>query len=93
MHHTTHRFAPMARILLACGLLVFVSTPVQAIGLQELYAAAQANDPTYREARHERDAGLQNEIIGQPRVPFVPCFKSRFPIRVRRTRVTGSCLG
>jgi len=74
MHHTTHRFAPMARILLACGLLVFVSTPVQAIGLQELYAAAQANDPTYREARHERDAGLQNEIIGRagllPQVSF-----------------------
>ena len=36
--------------------------------LQTLYEAALRNDPQYRSAQHERDAGLQNKALGRSAV-------------------------
>ena len=39
--------------------------PVQALGLLDAYEAALENDPTYRSAIHENEAGEQAEIINR----------------------------
>lgn len=42
-----------------------VSTPANATGLMEAYAAAVANDSVYRSATHENEAGQQFKVIGR----------------------------
>ncbi|HYD80958.1 MAG TPA: TolC family outer membrane protein [Paucimonas sp.] len=60
--------APVARRLLASVLttaLLLQAVPASAIGLLEAYEAAVQNDPTYRAAVHENEAGQQNMALGR----------------------------
>ncbi|MDS4016146.1 MAG: TolC family protein, partial [Candidatus Accumulibacter sp.] len=50
---------------LAAATLVLSSTGVLAGGLLDAYLAARANDPTFRAARYEREAGQQAIAIGR----------------------------
>jgi outer membrane protein, protease secretion system len=59
---------PFARRLLACTItsaLLVQAVPASAIGLVEAYEAALQNDPTYRGAVHENEAGKQNINLGR----------------------------
>lgn len=49
----------------ASVLLLLQSTAAAAIGLQEAYELALKNDPQFRAALHERDAGKEAEAIGR----------------------------
>jgi protease secretion system outer membrane protein len=54
--------------LLACTLttsFLLQAMPASAIGLVEAYNSALQNDPTYRSAVHENEAGKQNENLGR----------------------------
>lgn len=50
--------------LLAATLLMVLSTSSAAVGLLDAYLAARQNDPTFRAARYERDAGLYAIDLG-----------------------------
>lgn len=50
---------------LAGGVLALVSSQVFAAGLLDAYQAARQNDPTFRAARYERDAGQYAIDIGR----------------------------
>ena len=50
--------------LASLGLLQFAG-PVSAIGLVQTYEEALQNDPTYRSAIHENEAGKQNLALGR----------------------------
>lgn len=59
---------PFARRLLACTIassFLAQAMPASAIGLVEAYEAALQNDPTYRSAVHENEAGKQNVNLGR----------------------------
>jgi outer membrane protein, protease secretion system len=53
----------MAASLIGSGLLF--SAPVHAIGLLEAYSDALQNDPIYRSAIHDNEAGRENRILGR----------------------------
>jgi outer membrane protein, protease secretion system len=59
---------PIARRVLACTVamaLLAQAMPASAIGIVEAYEAALQNDPTYRGAVHENEAGKQNINLGR----------------------------
>ncbi len=51
-------------MLLGC----IVAAPCWSLGLEEAYQAALQNDPMYRSAQHERDAGDQNLALGRSKL-------------------------
>ncbi|KAF1052070.1 MAG: Outer membrane protein TolC [Stenotrophomonas maltophilia] len=56
----------MSRLLALLGsLLLLTSAPAGAMGLLDAYSLALHNDPTFRAALHERDAGRENSAIGR----------------------------
>lgn len=58
-----------------------------AIGLVQAYEAALQNDPTYRAAVHENEAGQQNRIMGRSNLlPSVSMSLSRFENRAEITQ-------
>ncbi len=59
---TAHRRTLLVLIL---GL---ISSQGWALGLEEALDAALQNDPTYRSAQHERDAGAQNVALGRSKL-------------------------
>lgn len=60
---------------------------VFAIGLVQAYEAALQNDPTYRAAVHENEAGQQNRIMGRSNLlPSVSMSLSRFENRAEITQ-------
>lgn len=53
-------------VRLALGCLVgLASVPASALDLQQAWEVLQLQGPTYRAARHERDAGLENRALGR----------------------------
>ena len=59
----TYFLAKPAGWLFVSGVLLAGSA--SGFGLQEAYRAALDNDPQYRAARHEREAGLQAEPMAR----------------------------
>lgn len=58
-----------------------------AIGLVQAYEAALQNDPTYRAAVHENDAGQQNKVMGRANLlPSVSMSLSRYENRADITQ-------
>ncbi len=56
---------PSLCLALAPALAALAAPAVQALGLLPAYEAALANDPVYRAAVHERDAGQQLRLLGR----------------------------
>jgi protease secretion system outer membrane protein len=56
--------APLATLLVACS-LPLLSAGARAAGLIDAYQAARQNEPTFRAARYERDAGQYAIAIGR----------------------------
>lgn len=54
------RFAGLTAVLLAVGM-----ADVQAMSLQQAYAAALKNDPTYRMNFYENEAAKENRVLGR----------------------------
>jgi outer membrane protein, protease secretion system len=86
-----------ARRLLACTLttsLLLQTMPASAIGLIEAYESALQNDPTYRSAMHENEAGQQNEKLGRSNLlPSVSLSYGTFHNRSDNTQPQASFLG
>lgn len=57
-------FARSIPAFAAAALALHMSAPARALSLEEAYYAALQQDPAYRAARHQRDAGLQNRRLG-----------------------------
>ena len=55
---------PLATLLVACS-LPLLSAGARAAGLIDAYQAARQNEPTFRAARYERDAGQYAIAIGR----------------------------
>lgn len=59
----------MKKTLVAAGLsLLFASAPASALDLLHAYEAALSNDPTFRAAAKENEAGQANRVIGRAAV-------------------------
>lgn len=59
----------MKKTLVAAGLgLLFASSPASALDLIHAYEAALSNDPTFRAAVKENEAGQANRVIGRSAV-------------------------
>lgn len=59
------RSIKLSVIALACGLLMAPAEQASAIGLMQAYNAALINDPTYRSAISENQAGKEYKAIGR----------------------------
>lgn len=67
--------------------LLLQTGQASAIGLVQAYEAALQNDPTYRSAIHENEAGQQNRIMGRANLlPTVTMSLSRFENRAEITQ-------
>jgi len=79
--------------LLAAGLLTVFTTRGAAVGLLDAYMAARQNDPTFRAARYERDAGQYAIDLGRSGLlPVVAITGSWSTNRGERRYIQGSSL-
>ena len=59
------RSIELSLIALACGLLIAPVEQASALGLIQAYNAALLNDPTYRSAISDNQAGKEYKAIGR----------------------------
>src|SRR5207248_2877395 len=75
--------------VLACTLttsFLLQAMPASAIGLTEAYESALQNDPTYRAALHENEAGKQNANLG--RSNLLPSVSANYTTTHNRADIT-----
>lgn len=76
------RHAALALVMLTQAL------PAAALGLLEAYDLALKNDPVYRSARHERDAGSEAESIG--RSALLPSVSATYSRSKNKAEITST---
>jgi outer membrane protein, protease secretion system len=80
----------MNRLTLTCAVALALSglaSHSHATSLIEAYEAALQNDPTYRSAMHEREAGAQYKVLGRSNLlPQVSASHSQFKNRAEVTQ-------
>lgn len=79
---------PQRRFLAAAiaGVMSLQAGSVFALGLVEAYEAALQNDPTFRSAVHENEAGQQNKVIG--RSTLLPSLTASYSHTKNRADIT-----
>ncbi|WP_420473123.1 TolC family outer membrane protein [Noviherbaspirillum sp. ST9] len=84
---------PQRRFLagVIAGVMSLQASNVFALGLLEAYEAALQNDPTFRSAVHENEAGQQNRIIG--RSTLLPSLTASYSNTKNRADITQPVLG
>ena len=68
------------------GVMSLQAGSVSALGLVEAYEAALQNDPTFRAAVHENEAGQQNKVIG--RSTLLPSLTASYSHTKNRADIT-----
>lgn len=68
------------------GACMFCTLNASALGLMEAYQAAVQNDPTYRSAIFENEAGQQNRVLG--RASLLPSLSAQYSTTKNRTDLT-----
>ena len=71
----------------AAALLLWQAVPVQGMGLMEAYNAALRNDPTYRSAVYDREAGQEYKVMGLSNL--LPNLSASYSNSQNRASVTG----
>ncbi len=71
----------------AAAMLLWQAVPVHGMGLIEAYNAALQNDPTYRSAVYDREAGQEYKVIGLS--SLLPNLSSSYSNSQNRASVTG----
>ena len=77
---------PLRRLALAAGAMLLASASASALNLQEAYLQALQNDPVYRSAFHEKEAGKESAVLG--RAGLLPSLQASYSASKNRADIT-----